>query len=129
MTEDEDYRYGVRKVRKSSSTPTPDAMFSGRFPDFPECLWWGFTMLGFDTAGRNTFGWSPRLSGMSASNRCLSRRKQRSVRMAEDEDMNHFDAVIIGSGQSGTFARGWVGQSRAIRCPDRGRQAGRDMRQ
>lgn len=51
-TESEDYRYGVRKVRKSEFNADPERyVLRIGFPDFPECPFGqGFTMLGFDTA-------------------------------------------------------------------------------
>jgi hypothetical protein len=51
-SEGEDYRYGVRKVRKSEFNADPDRyILRIGFPDFPECPFGqGFTMLGFDTA-------------------------------------------------------------------------------
>lgn len=57
-TEDEDYRYGVRKVRKSEFNADPGRyVLRLGFPDFPECPFGqGFTMLGFDTA-RQEYVW------------------------------------------------------------------------
>ena len=53
-TESEEYRYGVRKVRKAEFNADP-ARYVLRlgYPDFPECPFGqGFTMLGFDTAAQ-----------------------------------------------------------------------------
>lgn len=51
-SEGEDYRYGVRKVRKSEFNADPERyVLRLGFPDFPDCPFGqGFTMLGFDTA-------------------------------------------------------------------------------
>lgn len=57
-SEDQDLRYGVRKVRKSEFDADPERyVLRLGFPDFPECPFGqGFTMLGYDTA-RQEYVW------------------------------------------------------------------------
>mgnify|MGYP001816717578 CR=1 FL=1 len=51
-SEGSDYRYGVRKVRKTEFNADPSRyVLRLGFPDFPDCPFGqGFSMLGFDTA-------------------------------------------------------------------------------
>jgi len=57
-TEGDDYRYGVRKVRKAEFDADPERyVLRLGFPDFPDCPFGqGFTMLGFDLA-RQEYVW------------------------------------------------------------------------